>query len=95
MDNDSSAVGASGVKAGGSGLSVVQIAAVLQDAYVGVNGVPQFMAQGRAEILHNKFITGFEIPAAASAFGDGEFHFHKHTSKNNARMESSGRFMLF
>ena len=81
MDDDSAAVGASCVKAGGSGLSVVQVAAVLQDADVRVNRVPQFMAQGRTEILHNKFITGLEMPAAAAAFGDGEFHFHKQTSK--------------
>ena len=81
VDHDTAAVGASGVKAGGSGFAIVQITAVLQDADIGIDIVPQFVAQGRTKILHNKFITGFEISAAASAFGDGKFHFHKHTSK--------------
>ena len=77
VDDDSSAVGAFGVEAFGSGFTIVQIAAVLQDADIGIDIVPQLMAQGRAEILHDEFITCLEIAAAAAAFGDGEFHFHK------------------
>ena len=77
VDHDPTAVGAFGVEAFGSGFTIVQIAAVLQDADIGIDIVPQLMAQGRAEILHDEFITCLEIAAAASAFGDGEFHFHK------------------
>ena len=44
MNDDSSAIGTSGVKAGGSGFSIVQIAAVLQNADVWINCVPKFMA---------------------------------------------------
>ena len=77
VDHDPPAVGAFGVKAGGSGIAIVQIAAVLQDADIGIDIVPQLMAQGRAQIFHDEFITGLEMAAAAAAFGDGELYLHK------------------
>ena len=85
VNYDTAAVGASGVETGGSGFTIVQITAVLQDADIGIDTMPQFVAQGRTEILHDEFVTGLEISAATTAFGDGELYLHKIPCKN-ARM---------
>ena len=77
VDHDPTAVGAFCIEAVGSGFTIVQVAAVLQDADIGIDRMPQLMAQGRAQILYDEFITCLEIAAAAAAFGDGELYFHK------------------
>ena len=82
VDHDPTTVGAFSVEAFGSGFTIVQIAAVLQDADIGIDIVPQLMAQGRAQILHDEFVTGLEVSAAAAAFGDGELYLHKIPHKN-------------
>ena len=94
VDRDPTAVGAFGVEAFGSGFAIVQIAAVLQDADIGIDIVPQLMAQGRAEILHDEFITCLEIAAAAAAFGDGQFYFFHHTPMKKCP-DCSGHFVFY
>ena len=86
MDDHPATIGALGIEAGGSGFAVVQVTAVLQDADVGINSMPQLVAQGRAEVLHNKFVTGLKIPAAAAAFGDGQLYFFHIIPIKNARI---------
>ena len=56
VDTDPAAVGAAGIETAGAGFTFVQIGTVLQGEQIGIDAVPQFMAQGRAEITDRKSV---------------------------------------
>jgi hypothetical protein len=61
---------------------MIQIGAVQQGEHIGISHVPQFVADRRAEILHDKSIARFAIIAAAAALSDGQLDFgHKDSSQ--------------
>jgi len=72
VDDHPTLVGADGIKGLCPGGVLVQVGSVLQSKHVGVNDIPQFVAQGRAQVLHNEFLPSPKIAATAIAFGDGE-----------------------
>ena len=75
VDTDPAAVGAAGIETAGAGFAFVQIGTVLQGEQIGIDAVPQFMAQGRAEIPYDKGVACLVISAATVAFGDGKLDF--------------------
>lgn len=64
-----------GVKAPGAGCSVIENSTVLQRIYRRIDRIPQLMAQGRTQIIHDKGIACFHISTSASAFRYSQFYF--------------------
>ena len=76
VDTHPALIRAADVKGPGPALTLVQVGPVLQGNEVRVHPVPQFVAQGRAEILHHKGVARLVAAGAAAAFGNGQFDFY-------------------
>ncbi len=68
VDMHTAFIRARGIKAFCTGVSVVKLRSVFQRIYRRIDRVPQFMTQGRAQIVNNKRIAFFYVSASASAF---------------------------
>ena len=58
---------AHGIKAFRTDIPVIKLRSVFQCIYQRINYIPQFMTQGRAQIVDNKDVAFFYISASASA----------------------------
>ena len=63
------------VKAFLTSASIIQISAVLQGKQVGINSVPQFVAERRTQILNHKYIAFLTVVTPAAALGNSQFYF--------------------
>jgi hypothetical protein len=75
MNPNPAAIGANTVEASCFGFTAIQISAVAQCKHIGINHIPQFVAQRRTQILHKENISGFAIAAPAGTFRNSQFYF--------------------